>query len=131
MEGEQKPIIIVDESRLDFIFHIVGLAAELGACVGNLDRLAVFIRSFKGDFAGLGLPLPDVRKLEESGDFPVPGVADRIDLPKRIETISLGDLFENWRARLRPEVAASDQSGERTRRIVEPGSTLSWSSLLR
>src|ERR1700757_1785181 len=101
MEGEEKPIVIVDESRIDFIFHGVGLAPELGAYVGNLDRFALFILPLVGNLVGLGLPLPRVSKFEYSGDFPIPGVADRFDLPKRIETIGLGDLFENWRALLR------------------------------
>src|SRR5205814_8123939 len=41
MEGEQKPVIIVDESRLDFILDVVWLAAELGAHVTDLNRLTV------------------------------------------------------------------------------------------
>src|ERR1700675_2092703 len=102
MEGEQKPIVIVDESRLNFVFHGVGLAAELGAHVGNLHRLAVFVLSLIGDLAGFWLPLPRVSKFEESGDFPVPGVTDSLDLPIRIETIGFGDLLENWRPGLRP-----------------------------
>ncbi len=64
MEGEQKPVIIVDERRLDFVLHLVGLAGELRAVVRNLHRLAVFVRTLIGDFAGLGLPLPLVRRLE-------------------------------------------------------------------
>ena len=58
MEREQEPIIIVGETRIDFIFHDVGLAAELGAHVCDLDRFAVFILPLIGDLAGLGLPIP-------------------------------------------------------------------------
>src|SRR5207249_4112421 len=37
MEREQRPIIVVDETWIDLIFHGVGLAAKVGACVANLD----------------------------------------------------------------------------------------------
>src|SRR6266478_3486121 len=78
MEGEQKPIVIVVETRIDFIFHGVGLAAELGAHIGNLD--------------GLGLPNPRAGEIH-SRELCIPRVADRINLPERIETIRFGDLF--------------------------------------
>src|SRR3989440_2050973 len=83
MEGEQKPIVIVDESRINFVFHRVGLAAEVGAHVASLDRLTVLILPLVGNLVGLGLPLPCVSKFEQSGDLPVPGVADRLDLIPR------------------------------------------------
>ena len=64
MEREQKPIIIVYESWFDFVLHLVGLAAELGTVVGDLNRLAVLILPFIRDLASLGLPLPDVSSFE-------------------------------------------------------------------
>src|SRR5207247_10176657 len=79
MEGEQEPIIIIDESRFDFVLHGVGLAVELGAHVSDLDRLSLFILPLVGDLAGLRLPLPRMRNLEKSRDFPIPGVADRLN----------------------------------------------------
>src|SRR5205823_1289293 len=75
--------------------------AELGAHVADLDVFPVFIFSLERDFAGFRLPLPGVRKLEYSGNFPVPRIADRLNFVPRIDAVGLGDLFENWRARLR------------------------------
>src|ERR1700723_824073 len=48
MEREDRPIIVVDESRLDFIFHVGRRGVELRAEIGNLDRLAVLVFSFVG-----------------------------------------------------------------------------------
>ena len=109
MEREQKPIIIVDESGLDLVLHEVGLAAQLRGHIGYFDRLAVFVRTRVGDFAGLGLPLPLVSNFEEPGYFPVPGVADRLDLVPRIETVGFSDLLENWRTLLCPGLWSKDQ----------------------
>jgi alkylation response protein AidB-like acyl-CoA dehydrogenase len=38
-KGEEKPIVIVDESRIDFVLYTIALGAEFGAHVGNLDQL--------------------------------------------------------------------------------------------
>src|SRR5882762_7417993 len=92
MEGEQKPIVIVDESGIDFVFYGVGLAAELGAQVGSLDRLTVLVLSLVGDFVGLGLPLPRTGDTY-SGELRVPRITDRFNLPERIKAIGLGNLF--------------------------------------
>ena len=133
MEGEQSPIVIVDETRVDFVLHGVGLAAELGAHVGNLDRLAVFILALKGDLVGLGLPLPGVSSFEESGDFSVPGVADGLDLVPRIDTVGLGDLIENWRALSAPRSSrarinsSNAKAKDGSQRV---GPNFSWRSLL-
>src|SRR5215469_4811784 len=102
MEGEQKPIIVVDESRFDFLLNLVGLAAKLRAVVGDLHRLALFVLPLESDLAGLRLPLPAVGEFEDPGDFPSPGITDRLDLIPRIDTVSLRNVFENWRAVLRP-----------------------------
>src|SRR6266498_243856 len=112
MEGEQKPIIVVDESRLDLVLHLVGLAAELRAVVRDFNRLASLICTFKGNLAGLGLPLPLVRSFEESGDINTPGVADRFDLVIGIETVGLGDLFNDWVALLRPGICRKEKHCE-------------------
>ena len=84
VKREQKPVIVIDEGRLDFVFHLVGLAAKLRAVVRNLHRLAVFVRTLVGDFAGLGLPLPLVSDFEQARYFAIPRVADRFDLIPRI-----------------------------------------------
>src|SRR5580700_1536376 len=109
MEREQKPIVIIDESGFDFVLHLVGLATELRAVVRNLDRLAVFIRTLEGDFAGLGLPLPLVSQFDYSGDIQVPVVADRFDLIPGIDPIGLSYLLENWRTLLPPGVRSKNQ----------------------
>jgi hypothetical protein len=38
MQRKEQPILIVVETRIDFILHVVRLAAELRAHVGNLYR---------------------------------------------------------------------------------------------
>src|SRR4029077_153981 len=106
-----EPIISVGETCVSVLFHIVSLRVDLRSHVSNLDRFAVLVFSLVGDLAGLGLPLPDAGSFKESGDFSVPGVADRLDLIPRIETIGCGDLFENWRARLPPGSCSKDQHG--------------------
>src|SRR6202051_4394490 len=88
MEREERPIIVVDESRLDFIFHVGRRGVELRAEIGNLDRLAVLVFSFVGDFSGLGLPLPGQREGQlESRGLDVEGGAGCINLPARIKAI--------------------------------------------
>ena len=109
MQREQKPIIIVHERRFDFVLHLVRLAAELRAVVSHLNRLPVLILPFVRDLAALRLPLPHVTDFKQSGNFPVPGVADRFNLAIRIEAIRFGDLVENWRALLRPGSSSQDQ----------------------
>src|SRR5262249_23599190 len=112
MERKQKPIIIVDESRFHFVFHRVGLAVELRAVICDFNGLAFFIVSFVGNLAGLRLPLPRVRKFEYSGNFPVPGIANRLNLIPRIDTVGRGNLFENWRALLCPGVCSKEKHCE-------------------
>src|SRR5437868_2962589 len=97
VKGEDRPILIVDESRLDFVLYSVRLAGELGAVVRNFHWLAGFIFAFEGDLADLRLPFPGVGKFEYSGDFSVPRVADRLNFTPRIKTVGLGDLFGHGR----------------------------------
>src|ERR1700755_1885738 len=108
MQGKQKPIIVVDERRLNLFIHVDRLAVELRLKIGRLYRIAVPILSLIGNLAGLRLPLPHVRSLEKSGDLTVPCIADRLDFPERIETIGLGNLFENWWTILCPAGAWSN-----------------------
>ena len=63
MERENQPIVVVDESRLDFVFDRVRLI-RIKAHVADFDWLALFIFSFIGDLVGLRLPLPDVRSFK-------------------------------------------------------------------
>src|SRR6202040_2311577 len=111
MQGKQKPIVIVIETRIDIILHIVRLAAELGAQVRSLDRLAVFILPLIGDLIRLRLPNPRTGDIH-SGELCVPGIADRFNLPKRIDTISLGNLFNNWRTALSPGGCSEEQHSD-------------------
>ncbi len=92
MQGEQKPIVIVDERRIDFVFYRVGLAAEFGPQIGNLDRLAVFILPLVRDLVGLGLPNPRMGEIH-SGELCVPRITNCFNLPERIKAIGLGNLF--------------------------------------
>jgi hypothetical protein len=50
-----------------------------------------------------------VRKFEEPRDFAIPRVADRINLPERINAIRLGDPFENRGALLRRDSRRQDE----------------------
>ena len=52
MEREQKPIITVGEFPVDFVFHVVGLAAELRAHINDL--LESIEWSPQRDLAGFG-----------------------------------------------------------------------------
>ena len=80
---------------MNFVFDVVGLAAEFVGVVGNLDRFALFVFALEGDLVRLGLPGPRVTSFEQPGDFPVPGVADSLDLVPRIETIGFGEFLED------------------------------------
>ena len=64
MQHEEQPVIIVAESRIDFILHDVGLAAELRTRVRYLHRFAVFIFAFVGNQVRLGFPFPAARKIQ-------------------------------------------------------------------
>ena len=97
MQSEEQPVLIVDETRVDVLLHIGGLAVQLRANVSRLDRLAVLVFSFIRDLPGLGLPLPRAGETH-SGKLGVEGVAERIDLVERVEAIGLGNLCGNGRA---------------------------------
>src|SRR5689334_12645901 len=98
MERKDQPILIVDETRINFLLDVFRLAVELGAYVCNLHRIARLVFSLKGHSVGFGLPGPCPGRLElECRDVYVEGVADRFELPKRIQTKSFGGLFGNWR----------------------------------
>src|SRR5207237_4498178 len=101
---------VVDERRFDFVLHLVRLAAELRAVVSHLNRLPVLILPFVRDLAALRLPLPHVTDFKQSGNFPVPGVADRFYLSVRIKAICFCDIFNNWVALLRTGCSSMDQS---------------------
>jgi len=111
MEREEQPILIVDETRVDVVLHIGRLFVQLRANVCSLDGLAVLILSFERDLPGLGLPNPCTGEIH-SGELSVEGVADRINLPERIKTIGLGNLFGNRRALLRAGGYSKDQHSE-------------------
>ena len=103
MEREERPIIVVDEGRLNVIFHVGGRAVQLRAKVCYLHRLAVFIFRFIGHLPGLGLPLPGTTEIQFQGrELQVERIADRFNLPIRIKPIGLGKLFDNGWARLCP-----------------------------
>src|SRR5215467_12656429 len=99
MKREDQPIIIVGETGIDLLLHVVRLAAKLRAHVRHLDRLAVLVFTLVGDSVSFGLPGPGPRDFEYRK---VEGVADSINLPERIQAISLGKFFHDWRTFLRP-----------------------------
>src|SRR5438132_10731856 len=49
MEWENKPIIVVDERRLNFVFHVGRRAADLRPDIANPHRLAVLIFTLVSD----------------------------------------------------------------------------------
>src|SRR5690349_3331430 len=101
MKREEQPILIVDETGIDFFLHIFGLTADLRAYIGDLHRFARLVFSLEGDPVSLGFPSPTSVELE-SGNVQVEGVTDRFDLSPRVEAIRLGNLVCDWRALLRP-----------------------------
>src|SRR6516162_7470137 len=64
MQGEEQPILIVEESRINFVLHDSGLAAELRAQVCKLHGLTRLVFPLVGDLADLGLPDPRSRNLD-------------------------------------------------------------------
>src|ERR1700722_15361380 len=111
MEWKPQPILIVVETRIDFILHVVRLAAELRTHVGNLYWIAVLVFSLIGDPVGFGLPDPALSDFE-SGKIYVEGGADRVNLPERVDAISLCNFFGGWRALLRPRSRSQNQQSE-------------------
>src|SRR5262245_25726494 len=93
MEGEQQPVVIVDESRINFVLHIVRLAGYLSAEICSLYWLTVFVFSFKRDFVGLGLPDPNARDIH-AWEGCVPRIADGFNLPERIKAVGLRNLID-------------------------------------
>src|SRR5439155_13411765 len=111
MKGEEQPILIVDEGRVDFVLHDGRLAAELRAQVRKLHRLARLVFPLVGDLVGLGLPDPRSREFDP-GEVGVERIADTLDVPERIEAIGLTDLFGNWRSLLSPGACSKHQHPE-------------------
>ena len=67
------------------------MVSELRALIADLDRLAFLVFPLIGDRVGLRAPFPFADDFAITG---IPGVADRLDLPKRIKA-DLGDLLDN------------------------------------
>src|SRR5262249_33251287 len=101
MEGEDDPIVVVDEGRLDHVLHGVGFLVELPPKVRGLQWVAVLVFAVEGDLVLLGLPDPGTGDVL-SGQLEAERVANRLDLLERIQTIGLGELFGDGWARLRP-----------------------------
>src|SRR5262249_61639813 len=90
MQRQDQPILIVDESRIDLGLYGIALAVELRALVGNLHRVAFLVLSLVGDRVGFWMPFPRSGRDEARN---TEGVADGLDLPKRIETVGLVHLL--------------------------------------
>src|ERR1044072_7353987 len=93
MERKQQPVVIVDERRIDFVLHIVRLAAQLRTQIGDLYGLTVLVFSVIGDLILLWLPNPGMRDIHP-GKLCVPRIANRLDLPKLIKPIGSGNLCD-------------------------------------
>src|SRR6185369_10919952 len=93
MEWKQKPVVIVDERRIDFVLHIIRLAVKLRTKIGRLYGFTVLIFSFIGDLILFGLPAPLARNIH-SRELCVPCIADCFDLSELIKPIGSGNLFD-------------------------------------
>src|SRR5438105_7067605 len=102
MEREQKPVLIVEETRIYFFLHDRALACKLRARVRDLDGVASLVLPLVRDLVRLRLPDPRAGDLQlQRGQIDVARVANRVDLTKRVETIGLGNLVGDGRALLR------------------------------
>src|SRR3954466_1696865 len=100
MEREQEPVLIVEEAGIDLLLHERVLGCELGPRVRDLDGLAGLVFSIVRDLVRLRLPDPRAGELERA-EIDIEGVADRVDLTERVETVRLGNLVGDGRALLR------------------------------
>src|SRR5262249_29568775 len=116
VEGEDEPIIVVDERWLNFVLHVGRRAIDLRTLVANLDRLSFLIFSLKGDLTGLGLPGPGAGKIElRAGKVDVKGIADGVNLSPRTTPVGLGELLDNrWTG------LCLGRAGQETHRQKEP-----------
>ena len=102
MEREQKPVLIVEETGIDFVLHDRALACKLRTRVRDLDGVTGLVLPLVRDLVRLGLPDPRTGEFQlQRGQIDVERVADRVDLTKRVETIGLGNLVGDGRALLR------------------------------
>src|SRR5437868_14055457 len=102
MEREQKPVLIVEETGIDFFLHGRALACKLGARVRDLDEVAGLVLTLVRHLLRLWLPDPRAGDLKlQRWQIDVARVANRVDLTKRVETIGLGNLVGDRRALLR------------------------------
>jgi len=96
VKRKEQPILVVGECRLDFVLYGVALIAEQRALIRRLYRFAFLVLPLVGDRVDLRVPFPLARKLD-TRKFRIEGVADTLDLPKRIEAVGLGQLFgDRW-----------------------------------
>src|SRR6516162_9765577 len=58
VQRQDQPVLIVDESRIDFLLYCIALALKLRALIRNLDWVALLILSFVSDRIGFWLPFP-------------------------------------------------------------------------
>src|SRR2546421_3325440 len=102
MEREQKPVLIVEETRIYFFLHDRALTCKLRARVRDLDGIASLVLALVRHLVRLRLPDPRAGDLQlQGGQIDVARVANRVDLTKRVETIGLGNLVGDRRALLR------------------------------
>src|SRR5262249_38005551 len=95
VEGEQEPVLIVEEAGIDDFLHERVLTGELGADVGDLDVLARLVLPLEGDLVLLRLPDPGAVQPQLRPSVEGERVADRVPLGERAESIGLCDLVGN------------------------------------
>ena len=77
MKGQQQPILVVEEVRIDVLRH----AGRLRALVSDLQRFAVLVLPLIGDGVGLRVPFPAAENVD-AGTFHIEGVANSLNLPE-------------------------------------------------
>src|SRR6516165_10859256 len=87
MKGQQQPILVIEEVRIDVLRH----AGRLRAMVGDLHRFAVLVFPLIGDRVGLRVPFPASGNVDV-GTFHIEGVADSLDLPEESRPWALAIL---------------------------------------
>src|SRR5215467_2491007 len=76
MKGQQQPILVIEEIRIDVLRH----ARRLRTMVGDLHQFAVLVFPLIGNRVGLRVPFPAAGNVDV-GTFHIEGVANSLDLP--------------------------------------------------
>ena len=113
VEGEQQPVLIVEEAGIDHLLHEGVLARELGADVGDLHVLPGLVLPLEGDPVLLRLPDPGAMQPELGSAIEGERVPDGVDLSEGAEPIGLCHLVCDGRALLRRRAGGENQQPDR------------------